>query len=70
MMIKLAPVFPGVFQAAHKDQEEILSHKVPQNHSNVYIYLKPVRLFIPTLPDCYKNKGTWHSNLDVLLSTR
>ena len=38
-MIKLAPGFPGVFQAAHKDQEKILSHKGSQTRS--------VRLFIP-----------------------
>ena len=33
-------------------------------------YLTPVRLFTPTWLDCYKNKGTWHPNLDVLLPTR
>lgn len=33
-------------------------------------YLTPVRLFIPTWLDCYKNKGTWNPNLDVLLPTR
>ena len=32
-MIKLAPGFPGVVQAAHKDQEKILPHKGSQNHS-------------------------------------
>lgn len=35
-MIKLAPGFPGVFQAAHKGQEEILLHKGSQTHSNVF----------------------------------